>query len=148
MLLECSALSDFRAQVSTLISDCLDVLARLMWGKDQLLLSKHIIGCLDRMSCPPMVSLRPPVSPCPSNPPPCEALDAAISQQEVEFALPKLSNGKATGRAGWPAELLRYAAQCVTMDNGSRQKVWILAPLLTRLVDHCFRAGSLYLETT
>ncbi|RYE04502.1 MAG: reverse transcriptase family protein [Rickettsiaceae bacterium] len=70
-------------------------------------------------------------------------MDAAISQQEVEFALPKLSNGKAAGRAGWPAELLRYAAQHVTMDNGSRQKVWILAPLLTRLLNHCFHAGSL-----
>ncbi len=37
-------------------------------------------------------------------------LDEVISQAEVERALPKLSNGKATGRAGWPAELFRYAA--------------------------------------
>ena len=47
----------------------------------------------------------------------------AITQAEVEKALPKLSNGKATGRAGWPAELLRHAAYHVTLDNGRRVKV-------------------------
>ena len=29
------------------------------------------------------------------------------------------------------------------MDDGSRHKVWVLAPLLTRFLKHCFRAGSL-----
>ena len=50
MLLECSALSDVRAQFSSLISECSGVMASLMWGKDQLLLSKYIIAYLDRMS--------------------------------------------------------------------------------------------------
>ena len=39
MLLECSALSALRAGFSTLISDCSGVMARLMWSKDQLLVS-------------------------------------------------------------------------------------------------------------
>ena len=51
MLLECSALSDLRAEFSTLVSECSGVMARLMWSKDQLLLSRYIIRCLDRMSC-------------------------------------------------------------------------------------------------
>ena len=51
MLLECSALSDLRAEFSTLVSACLGVMARLMWSKDQLLLSRYIIRCLDRMFC-------------------------------------------------------------------------------------------------
>ncbi len=51
MLLECSALSDLRAEFSTLVSACSGVMARLMWSKDQLLLSRYIIRCLDRMSC-------------------------------------------------------------------------------------------------
>ena len=64
-----------------------------------------------------------------------------FSQREVEKALPKLSNGKASGSAGWPAEMLRHAAEYITMDNGSRQKVWILATLLTHLLNRCFRSG-------
>ena len=96
-----------------------------------------------RLCAPPATRMRPPDNPCPVSPPSCAALEADISQREVEQALPKLSNGKASGGAGWPAELLRHAAECITMDNGSRQKVWILAPLLTRLLSRCFRSGSL-----
>ena len=47
------------------------------------------------------------------------------------------------GLAGRPDELMRYAAHYVTMDDGSRHKVWILALLLTRFHNHCFRAGAL-----
>ena len=29
------------------------------------------------------------------------------------------------------------------MEDGSRHKVWVLAPLLIRFLNHCFRAGAL-----
>ena len=57
-----------------------------------------------------------------------------LSQRKVEQALPKLSNGKASGS---------HAAEYITMDNVSRQKVWILAPLLTGLWNRCFQSESL-----
>lgn len=94
--------------------------------------------------CAPLAALmRPPGGFCRPNLSPRAAMESDISQREVELALPKLSNGKASGSAGWPAELLRHAAEYVTMENGSRHKVWILAPLLTRLLKRCFRTGSL-----
>ena len=65
------------------------------------------------------------------------SLDEAISLEEVERALPKLSNGKAAGHAGWPAELLRYAAYY--QENG--KKVWVLAPLLQQLLNQFFSSG-------
>ena len=61
----------------------------------------------------------------------------------MEKALPKLSNGKATGRAGWPAELLRHAAYHVTLDNGRKVKVWMLAPILASFLNACFSQGRL-----
>ena len=61
---------------------------------------------------------------------PVDGLEAAITQAEVEKALSKRSNGKATGRMGWPAELLRHAAYNVTLDNGRKVKIWLLAPIL------------------
>ena len=51
MLLEDSALADLRAKLSTLITDEPVVMARLGWVKDQPLVSRYIIACLDRMSC-------------------------------------------------------------------------------------------------
>ena len=51
MLLECSALADLRQQYSTLISGCSGVMAKLVWARDQPLVSKYIIACLDRMAC-------------------------------------------------------------------------------------------------
>ena len=72
-----------------------------------------------------------------------DGLEAAITQAEVEKALPKLSNGKATGRAGWPAELLRHAAYHVTLDNGRKVKVWMLAPILASFLNACFSQGRL-----
>ena len=94
-----------------------------------------------RLCAPPATRVQPPDNPCPASPPPCGILEADISQQEVEQGLPKLSNGKASGSASWLTELLRHTAEHITMDNGSRQKVWVLAPLLTRLLIHCFRSG-------
>ena len=75
--------------------------------------------------------------------PPVDGLEAAITQAEVEKALPTLSNGKATGRAGWPAELLRHAAYHVTLDNGRKVKVWMLAPILASFLNACFSQGRL-----
>ncbi|RYE04530.1 MAG: reverse transcriptase family protein [Rickettsiaceae bacterium] len=72
-----------------------------------------------------------------------DALDAPITTAEVEKALPKLSNGKATGRAGWPAELLRHAAYHIQLDDGRRLKVWMLSPILTSFLNACFMQGRL-----
>ena len=63
-----------------------------------------------KLCAPPAVNLKPSSGRRPSTLPPSAALDGDITQQEVELALPKLSNGKAVGGAGWPAELLRHAA--------------------------------------
>ena len=95
------------------------------------------------LCAPPTVNLQPPSVQHPCTIPSSAALDADITEREVELALPKLSNGKAVGGAGWPAELLRYAAHYVTMEDGTRHKVWVLAPLLTRFLNRCFRAGVL-----
>ena len=68
-----------------------------------------------------------PIQPDPPQPtqaaPPVDGLEATITQAEVEKALSKLSNGKATGRAGWPAELLRHAAYHVTLDKVQGQSL-------------------------
>ena len=46
-------------------------------------------------------------------------------------------------------QLARSGCQClciahyVTMEDGSRHKVWVFAPLLTRFLNRCFRAGVL-----
>ena len=50
----------------------------------------------------------------------------------------KLSNGKAAGHAGWPAELLRYASYY--QENARR--AWVLAPLLWQLLNQFFSSGS------
>ena len=75
----------------------------------------------------------------PQPPPPVDALDAAITQAEVEKALPKLSNGKAPGKAGWPAKLLRHASYHVQLEDGCRVKV--LAPFMTAFPNACFMRG-------
>ena len=51
MLLECPALADPRDEFSPLLADCSGVLTRLVWARDQPMVSRYIIGCLDRMSC-------------------------------------------------------------------------------------------------
>ena len=96
-----------------------------------------------KLCAPPAVNLQPSSGQRPSTLPPSSALDGDVTQQEVKLALPKLSNGKAVGGAGWPAELLQHAACYVTMEDGSRHKVWVLASLLTRFLNHCFCAGAL-----
>ena len=72
-----------------------------------------------------------------------DALDASITQAEVEKALPKLSNGKAAGNAGWLAGLLRHASYHVQLEDGRRVKVWMLAPILTAFLNACFVQGRL-----
>ena len=99
----------------------------------------------EKLCAPPAVRVQPSASQAaaPQWPPPVEDLEAPISQSEVEKALAKLSNGKATGKADWPAELLRYAAYYVEPEDGRRFKVWMLAPLLTSFLNACFRRGQL-----
>ena len=51
MLLECPALADLRDEFSPLIAECSGVMARLVWARNQPMVSRYIIACLDRMSC-------------------------------------------------------------------------------------------------
>ena len=47
LLLECLALADVRIQFSQLIADCSGIMARLVKFRDQPLVSRYIIACLD-----------------------------------------------------------------------------------------------------
>ena len=51
MLLECPALADLRVEFSPLIAECPDVMARLVWARNQPTVDRYIIACLVRMSC-------------------------------------------------------------------------------------------------
>ena len=51
MLLECPALADLRDEFSPLVAECSGVMARLVWARDQPMVSRYIIACLDRRSC-------------------------------------------------------------------------------------------------
>ena len=51
LLLECPALADVRTQFSQLIAQSSGVMARLVWFRDQPLVSRYIIACLDMVSC-------------------------------------------------------------------------------------------------
>ena len=50
LLPECPALADVRTQYSQLIAHCSGIMARLVWFKDQPLVSRYIITCLDTVS--------------------------------------------------------------------------------------------------
>ena len=49
--LEWPALIDLRDEFSPLITKCSGVMARLVWARNQPMISRCIIACLDRMSC-------------------------------------------------------------------------------------------------
>ena len=49
LLLEDTALADVRTQHFQLIAHCLGIMARLVWFKDQPLVSRYIIACLDML---------------------------------------------------------------------------------------------------
>ena len=51
MLLECPALADLRDEYSPLVAECSGVMARLVWARNQPMVSRYIIACLDRRSC-------------------------------------------------------------------------------------------------
>ena len=51
MLLECPGLADLRDECSPLVAECSGVMARLVWARNQPMVSRYIIACLDRMSC-------------------------------------------------------------------------------------------------
>ena len=48
MLLECPALADLRAEFSPLIAECSGVMARLVWARNQPMVGRYIIACLER----------------------------------------------------------------------------------------------------
>ena len=50
LLLECPALADVRTQFSQLIAHCSGIMARLVWFRDQPLVSRYIMACLDEVS--------------------------------------------------------------------------------------------------
>ena len=49
-LLECPMLAGL-GEFSSLVIDCSGVMARLVWARNQLMVSKYIIACLDQMPC-------------------------------------------------------------------------------------------------
>ena len=51
MLLECPALADLRDKFSPFVAECSGVMARIVWARNQPMVSRYIIACLDRMSC-------------------------------------------------------------------------------------------------
>ena len=79
----------------------------------------------------------------PATQPDTDVLEGPISHAEVERALPQLANGKAAGQAGWLAELLRCSAYYLEDGNGRMKKIWIVAPLLTDLLNSFFLHGSI-----
>ena len=98
------------------------------------------------LCAPPAAHIQPSRPHAPQPPPPVDALDASITQAEVEKALPKLSNGEAAGNAGWPVS--RAAAACIVSRpaggwSQARVKVWISAPILTAFLNACFVQGRL-----
>ena len=48
MLLVCPALADLRDDFSPVIAECSGVMARLVWARNQPMVSRYIIACLDR----------------------------------------------------------------------------------------------------
>ena len=51
MLFECPALADLRDDFSPRVAECSGGLARLVWATNQLMVSRYIIACLERLSC-------------------------------------------------------------------------------------------------
>ena len=51
LLLECPALADVKTQFFQLIAHSSGVMARLVWFRDQPLVTRFIIVCLDMVSC-------------------------------------------------------------------------------------------------
>ena len=51
MALKCPALADFRNEFSPLVADCSGVMPRLVWVRNQPLVSKFIFACLDTVEC-------------------------------------------------------------------------------------------------
>ena len=47
MLLECPALADLRDKFSPLVAECSGVMARLVWARNQPMVSRYILACLE-----------------------------------------------------------------------------------------------------
>ena len=51
MLLQCPGLADLRGEFCPLATECSGDMGRLMWARNQPMVSRSIIACLDRISC-------------------------------------------------------------------------------------------------
>ena len=91
--------------------------------------------------CVPPSQPMAPSPPAQPPPPSASAINGPILETEVLQALQSLHNSKVCGKDGWPAELLRYATYHAASDDGPPVKVWLLAPLLTAMLDALFQAG-------
>ena len=68
-------------------------------------------------------------------------MNAVISSGEVEAALPLLNNNRSGAKQGWPSELLRYAYQEVSGDDGKVSKFHVLSRVLAAILDAAFQSG-------
>ena len=68
-------------------------------------------------------------------------MNAAMSSGEVEAALPLLNNNRSGAKQGWPSELLRYAYQEVSGDDGKVSKFHVLSRVLAAILDAAFQSG-------
>ena len=87
-----------------------------------------------------------PAAAYPTHPlPPAEALNQSICQSEIHAALRRLHNGRVSGPAGLPAELLRYA-QAESQPSQQPQPQHVLAPVLAAALDSMFQTGCVPAE--
>lgn len=68
------------------------------------------------------------------------ALNAPITLEEVLGGLKRLNNGRAAGKLGLPAELLRYAQ--ATSSRDVPRPPHLLAPVLLDVLNAAFRSGA------
>ena len=45
------SLADLRGEYSPLVAECSGVMAKLVWARNQPMVSRYIVACLNRMSC-------------------------------------------------------------------------------------------------
>ena len=88
-----------------------------------------------------MVPPQPSVDPQDGAQDVASGMNAAISSVEVEAALPLLNNNRSGAGQVWPSELLRYAYQEVSGDDGKVSKFHVLSRVLAAILDAAFQSG-------